>query len=194
MFSSYGNYKKVRNAAWQVLIDHNVRELPVPIVRIANESGITLIKNSEVLELRDNEVGISLLDGDNWYIIYDDTTTKGRIRFTIAHELGHIFLGHPITHSAYHARTFESNKPEIETEADSFASRLLTPACVLWGLHVHTAEDIVNLCNVSYTAAKIRAERMQILYERNMFLRNPLEQQVFSQFEEYIENHKQFVF
>ncbi len=186
----YRNYKKVRSTAWKVLINHNIRELPVPLARIANESGITLLKNAEVNELKDGEVGISIMDGKQWYIVYNNDTNKGRIRFTIAHELGHIFLQHPTERSGYHTRKFKLDKPEVETEADSFASRLLCPSCVLWGLQVHTARDIAQLCGVSYTAAKIRAARMRELYARDKFLRSYLERKVYKNFEDYINNFK----
>ena len=64
------------------------------------------------------------------------------------------------------------------------------PACVIWGLNIHTAKDIQDVFDVSYTAAKIRAERMQILYERNRFLTSPLEKRVYDMFEPYIQANR----
>lgn len=189
MYEIYGRYKTVRNGTWQVLIDFNITSLPISVVAIANTAGIKILKNSVVNELKPGEVGASVLDGDMWYIIYDDTVSKGRIRFTIAHELGHIFLGHPLK-IGYHARTIDVRKPEVETDADMFASRLLCPACVLWGLNLHTPEEIKEVCNVSYAAAKIRSERMKILYERNKFLTSSLERQVYNNFIDYINKNK----
>jgi len=60
-----------------------------------------------------------------------------------------------------------------------FASRFLAPACVLWGLNVHTAADIARFCEISKEAAEIRAKRMAELYKRNMFLTSPLERRVY---------------
>jgi Zn-dependent peptidase ImmA (M78 family) len=185
----YGAYANVRDSSWRVLLDYNVHSLPINTVSIACASGISIIKNSEVNELKSTEVGVSILDKKKWYIVYDDTVSKERIRFTIAHELGHIFLGHPLK-LGYHARTIDADKPETEKQADMFAIRLLAPACVIWGLGLHTAEEIQKYFNISYSAAKARASRMQVLYERNKFLQSELERKVYSNFEEYIRTHR----
>lgn len=152
---------------------------------IVHELGIKVIKNSAVNELRPNESGVSIFDGQTWYIIYDDAENHKRNRFTIAHELGHILLGHEVL-DGYYTRERKSLKPEIETEADTFAVRLLAPACVLWGLNVYSADEISELCDISYFAAKIREERMKVLCQRNKFLSSPLEKQVFRKFEPFI--------
>lgn len=47
-----------------------------------------------------------------------------------------------------------------------FAIDVLAPACVLWALDMHEPEDIAKLCNISITSARIRAERMGLLYKR----------------------------
>jgi len=187
---TYGIYKGLRDAAWQCLIDHKVDKLPVDVVGIARESGIRVIKNSAVGELQESESGLSFFDGKQWYIVYDDTNTIERCRFTVAHELGHIFLGHEMI-KGYVARTSLAGiKPDIEREADMFASRILCPSCVLWSLDLHTPEEISRFCKVSYTAAKIRAERMAVLYERQKFLTSPLERKVLWNFKEYIKSVK----
>ena len=189
MLSYYGRYKDIRNATWQVLIDFDITSIPVSVTAIAQAANISVIKNSELNELNSNEAGVSISNQGEWYIVYDDSMARGRIRFTVAHELGHIFLGHPLT-VGYHARTVNANKPEVEQEADMFASRLLMPACVIWGLNIHTAKDIQDVFDVSYTAAEIRAERMRILYKRNKFLTSPLEKRVYDRFKSYIQANR----
>lgn len=190
MASIYGVYKIVRDASWQALIDNHVDSLPVDIVQVVCNNGIRLLKNSQVNELRSGEVGISIFDGKQWYIVYDDLMPLGRKRFTVAHELGHIFLGHPLV-AGYHARTTAAPKlPRTESEANSFASRFLAPACVLWGLNAHSAGEIARFCAISKEAAEIRAKRMAELYNRNKFLISPLEQQVFNQFKQFIEQNR----
>lgn len=185
----YGLYQNVRNASWQCLLDYNIKELPVNLLHITRKSGIKTIKNSLVNELAPSESGISVRDGSQWFIVYDDGDSIPRRRFTIAHELGHIFLGHELK-KGYHTRTINLKKPESEKEADMFAARLLAPACVLWGLDLHTTDEIQHVCNISYTAAQARADRMKILYERNKFLTSRLEQKVFENFREFIEKEK----
>ncbi len=186
---TYGAYKNARDAAWQCLIDYNVKSLPVNIFEILKSAGIKFAKNSNANLVRPNESGISLLIDEQWYIIYDDTDTPQRCRFTLAHELGHILLGHELKEGRY-ARTFNLTKPAIETQSDIFASRLLAPACVLWGLDLHTPKEIALACDISLQAAKIRAERMRVLYKRNKFLTNPLERTVYKNFEEFIIENK----
>lgn len=185
----YGVYKKARNASWQALIDNRVDSLPVDIVRIVRDNGISLLKNSQAGELRKGEAGISVFDGKQWFIVYDDLLPLGRKRFTVAHELGHIFLGHPLV-AGFHARTTGRDLSQTESQANIFASRFLAPACVLWGLNVHTAADIARFCEISAEAAGIRAKRMAELYKRNMFLTSSLERQVYGQFKGFIEQNR----
>lgn len=181
----YGIYKGVRDAAWQCLVDYSITDLPVDLVKIATAARISLYKNSDVCILKGNESGICLFQDDEWYLVYDDEMTVGGRRFTIAHEFGHIFLGHELMNGR-HGRTFNTDKPQQESEADIFASRLLAPACVLWGLNIHTPEEIAEVCQISKAASKIRAECMTQLYKRDKFLTSPLERKVYEQFEEFI--------
>lgn len=187
----YGKYRyvHVRDAAWQTLIDYNVTELPVSLLKICRAAGIKVIRDSVAHMLNYGEFGISVKQGDAWYIIFDDSDTPQRIRFTIAHELGHIFLGHEMKYG-YHTRKYNIVKPSDETEADMFAARLLAPACVLWGIGVKTAEDIAELCNISYTAARIRARRLETLRSRGKFLSSQLERRVYDNFSEFIQNYR----
>ena len=162
------------------------------VVGIANRAGCSVVKNSTVQELRPGEVGVSILDRNKWYIVYDDTISKQRARYTIAHELGHIILGHPIK-AGYHARTIDTNKPETEWQADRFAAGLLAPACVLWALDLHTVDEIRTICDISYASAEIRAARMEVLYKRNKFLLSSLERRVFANFRDFINEKKQLM-
>ncbi len=186
----YGKYTNARNAAWQCLIEYDVSSLPVSVKLIAKDAGIKLIKESDVSCLSPNEIGISIISGNQWYIVYNDSCSRQRCRFTIAHELGHIFLGHSLENKGQFTQTFNKTESFAEQEANIFASRLLSPACVLWGLNLHTAEQIASVCNISLTAAKFRAERMKTLYKRNRFLTAPLEREVYNNFRVFIQKHK----
>ena len=74
----------------------------------------------------------------------------------------------------------------MEQAANRFAADLLAPACVLWRLDLHRAEDIAQACKISIQAARFRAERMEILYQRNKFLLHPLERAVYQQFDPFL--------
>lgn len=183
----YGKYKNARNASWQCILDYNVRELPVRLTKIIEKSdNIKLIKNSQVDFLHHGVSGMTILNSDTFNIIYNDTEPSTRCRFTIAHELGHIFLGHlMINKTAY--RTFQPSN-ENESSANVFARDLLAPACVLHELSILKAHDIAKLCNISIEAAMYREARMKELEQRNAWYRHPLERKVYKQFEEFIKN------
>ncbi len=196
----YGKYKDSRNAAWQCLIDNHVCSLPVSVSDIARNNGIRIAAYSKNIDLLRQQgldsltknTGFSLMTAGGPIILYQDGLPLQIARFTVAHELGHIFLGHLLPTA--------ENSESAEQEANVFASRLLAPACVLWGLNVHSAEDIARLCNISLTAARIRAARMNLLYNRekqriadglpSCFLLSQSECKVFSNFQKYIETHK----
>ncbi len=184
IFMNYGVYKNARNASWQCLIDCNVTSLPINPILLLAAFGIKcrgvnsdFLYGASGIIVKDSAKGISVL--------FDIEQLRTRQRFTIMHELGHYVLGHlgdtPLSRSERECR------PEEEIAADRFAVDMLMPACVLWGLNIHTAEDIARVCGVSMQAAQIRAERMEILYRRNMFLSHPLERKVFEQFKPWID-------
>ena len=176
----YGKYRHTRNATWKCLIDYNILSLPVKILKITNKSKIKVIKNTLANKLPNSQKGQSYITNNEVIIIYDDTLPKTVIRYTVAHELGHIFLGHDLLHPTI----------SMENEANSFALRLLAPACVLWGLDLHEPRQIATICDISLQTAKIRAERMKILYKRNKFLTSPLEKQVYENFKGFIEEKR----
>lgn len=190
----YGIYRNLRDAVWLCLIENEIKSLPISIISIAKKYNVEVLKYSQVDEswLKENESGTTIFIGDKIYIIYRDSESAQRCRFTIAHELGHILLRHKLTGNRYF-RKFDTTKPEIETEADMFASRLLAPACVLWGLGLHTADEIAKACNISKSAARARADRMATLYKRNKFLTSPLEREVFNNFRDYINQNKKTI-
>ncbi|MBQ8140601.1 MAG: ImmA/IrrE family metallo-endopeptidase [Clostridia bacterium] len=186
----YGAYKDIRNSAWKCLIDFNIGSLPVDILKITRFAKIRVIRNSSVNELMPGENGKSYFDGSKWIIIYNDENPTSVSRFTIAHELGHIFLGHELKRVKYlNANEFRS-KPRAEQEADMFAERLLCPACVLWELNLYSPEDIADICRVPQSVANVRASRMQELYKRNKFLSSPLEKELYINFFEYLSGQK----
>lgn len=197
----YQNYQSTRDLAWEILIQNNVCELPVKVIPICKNMDIpvyTYEKSSKIIsELQyekycENNDGFSF----NGAIYFNDKCSPQRQRFTIAHELLHV-IRHE--NSLYNQEPSETDD-EKETEANIFASRLLAPACVLWGLKVSNYKHIQSLCNVSKTAARFRMERLKLLYERekhflhtrgkSCFLLSPTERQVYNQFRDYINKNK----
>lgn len=213
MKDSYGQYQNARNASWQCLIRHNVCALPVSMSKIFREEGIPIgrycdnaaqIRESGLGWIMDND-GFTIRNSDGKLsVFYNEQCTAPRIRFTLAHELGHIYLGHltdgnEVQYSTRNKEPLEIADP-AERDANVFASRLLAPSCVLWRLGIHSPGDIAQLCQISIAAAQFRAERMEVLYRReavwlaekghSCFLQSPLERQVLEQFSEYIKKAK----
>ena len=181
----YKDYKNSRDLAWQVLINEKVTELPVKVGKLCQGMGIQV----RYYEPVDSSDGYSaIIEGTPWIFVSDQATPERR-RFTAAHELGHILLGHVGQYHLVNREPSGKDNP-IEQAANVFASRLLAPACVLWALDVRTPEEIAALCQISYQAAAFRSERMAILYERGKFMSSPLERQVYAQFREFIEKQK----
>ena len=174
MFSDfYGIYKHARNASWQFLIDYNINRLPVDLSPIIKNLGIK-VKFEDGRTLLQQR-GLTMTNGHETYIIARKGSI-GEFRYTIAHELGHGYLGHLLVDGKY------VHTDANEYQAERFAIDILAPACVLWGLNLHSADEISKVCNISITAAKRRAERMEVLYRRNKFLTHPLERRVYEQF------------
>ena len=185
---NYGIYKNARNAAWQCIVDFKIDSLPVMVSRIAKSADIAVLQNSEVNLLETGRSGKTMIQNDKFYIIYRDSESSSRCRFTIAHELGHIFLGHLIINTPQY-RTFKIQN-DTESAANVFARDLLAPACVLHELQAVSTADISKLCNISLEAATYRAERMHELELRNAWYLHPLERKVQEQFDDFIKSKK----
>lgn len=197
----YKDYKKARDAAWNVLIRYRVDRLPVEITKICAYEGLVLLPYSQVvselktfglLEHSERTDGFSLLHQKYFFLFYDDTKSRQRQRFTIAHEFGHYINGDVTEKPTYRNNEPSTRDDPLETAANIVASRILSPACVLWRLNAIEPYDIAKLCDISMEAAKWRSDRMKILIERDQicrvkyghgcFLQSPLERKVYAQF------------
>lgn len=187
----YAIYKNIRAGAWKCLVDFQIDRLPVDVLKIARTANIRVIRDSSVHVLRQNEDGKSFYDGQTWIIVYNDSQSTARARTVIAHELGHIFLGHDLIFGKYPQVNEFFHKPKSEHQADQFALRLLCPSCILWGLHLQQASDIAQYCRVERELAQKRAARMKMLYERKKFLTDPLEKAVYLNFQAYLKQEVQ---
>lgn len=187
----YQFYKDARDKSWDTLIKCQIYTLPVNLMAIARHYNIKVIRYSKseyikALNISESD-GFSLLRGQP-IIYYNDRKPYNRVRFTIAHELGHCLLGHL---SEFKVTNRQNNETDTytdpkEIQANVFARDLLMPATVLHSLNVQSAEDIARLCSVSLQSAQIRYERLLELNKRGMYNKHPLERQVCEQFKNYI--------
>lgn len=182
----YKIYTNVRDGAWECLADHLIDRLPVDVLKIARINHIDVKKNSSLNVLLPSEMAKSYFNGHKWIVIYDDRNDVLTNRYAIAHELGHIFLGHATTHTKYmHVLEF-GKKPKSEQHADMFAQRLLCPVSVLRQIGAISPEEIAEVCRVPLSCAKERSKRLKTLLKRDKFLTHELEIRVFENFKPFI--------
>lgn len=145
----------------------------IPNCKIASYDEFAKISDcsvEEVAALCDSNSGCTHYDkvNDKYLVLYNDSpennNVSGRIRWTLAHELGHIVL----KHLAYLAEPSiaEHNinnisNPELEAEADHFAALLLSPMPLYEQLNVKSASDIYNVFGLSHEASEIRWREYQ---------------------------------
>lgn len=193
---SYQTYQHARDAAWRILLDCGIDHLPVSLNTICRrleiraltyEKGAEIIKQAGLSQAAHRTDGMTFYVGNTPVILYDERKPPQRAKFTVAHEVGHIILGHvkPGYFTTINREPQPGDAPE-ERAANQFAARLLAPACVLWGMGVQSAEEIMEACRISRPAAEFRAQRMMELCQRNRFLSSPLERKVYKQFEPFI--------
>lgn len=172
MMRTKPNYKNAKNMALKVLQEHNVTEIPVNVTSILksykNIKLITYNEMSRMFNLSKKEIidinastdgAIQYSGSRNKYLIAynENIAIKGRVNWTLAHELGHYILNH---HKETNCSLLEENglSPEqnyvVESEANCFARELLAPPPVLRKLNVLSQESISKLCGLSYHASE----------------------------------------
>ncbi|QQE76529.1 ImmA/IrrE family metallo-endopeptidase [Brevibacillus composti] len=165
------NYKRAQNAAYELLKISNTRELPVKVKKLAKhfpnlkiktyswfakKHGMTL---SEVCEFANSDEGCCwyIKSKNRYVILYNDMVENaGRIRWTVAHELGHYILGHNESNNkTIIARSSLTDEEYdiFEKEANCFARTLLAPPNVLASLDFINPYFISELCLLSYEAS-----------------------------------------
>ena len=195
--STYGQYQDARDAAWRALLELPEKKLPVDVDALAKKLGVEIHpfpgKEQALLHnLVSRAAGgpcVSLRIRRAWHIfVRPKAFDESHRRFAIAHELGHLVLLHETESLAPGVRCFAAREnigdvmedtQELETyTADLFAIRLLAPACLLHEMHIDSSGEIIRVCGLPPHAAVIRAERMQLLNERDVYYTHILETKV----------------
>ncbi|OGU75443.1 MAG: hypothetical protein A2V93_11975 [Ignavibacteria bacterium RBG_16_34_14] len=150
------NYKFVKDMARKVLKDHKITSIPTDLKKIFDKLGLQFI---ELDNPSDIDGAIIEIDGKPRIAVLNKAKSISRQRFTLAHELGHIFLSHNKrdfyevveNESEVPDSPSEKAKPSKEIEADVFASELLIPYQQLKKHHdrVNDLENISRLFQVS---------------------------------------------
>lgn len=174
------NYDRAANMAYRSIVSLKLDRLPIDPLSILMQCNNTAVHTFDDLMRRS---GISdphyfktiEMSGNDAFTIrreykshivyelfYDSHANKHRMRFTLAHELGHILLNHKM------------EAPWEEKEADYFASQLLAPRPVFNALSVRgfdtsNAELIALTFNLSRAAAEIAAKTPVFKQESQLF-------------------------
>ncbi len=111
---------------------------------------ISDFENQSGIKFSDRPEGLTLIKDGITFVLFDDgIKNEKRINWTIAHELGHIYLGH------------KTDGKREQSEADRFAAELLLPEAVIRFLDCSrgervTPEEMQNYFAASLTACKKR--------------------------------------
>lgn len=169
----------------KVLIECKISELPIRLNLIIKKyswkvhsySTAKQFANVEELEIMKTDIGYAKINKDTgqYYIFYDESQPIEVQRFTIAHEIGHIFLDH-----------FNITPQNREQEANMFAARLLMPLCVIYECGLRSPAEISKMCGVSMISAKFRYKRLLEVAPRNKFYTNKMEYVIYEQFKDFI--------
>ena len=161
----YPDYLRAARLAYRTLLKLRIDKLPVDILGICSQC-----KNTKVMTFRNAEIEFGLPDGyfisngpsesafnnhrqigdirQNIILYNDDRMANSlpRLRFSLAHELGHVLMKH------------EGNSMIFEMEANCFAQHLLCPAPVVEALDLQDESKIflfTSTFGVSRSVARI---------------------------------------
>ena len=155
-------------SARQVLDAYWNGALPVPVIHIANEMGISVFKQSKL----DCSGKIELSDDGKASVFFNTDEPIVRQRFTIAHEIGHFALGHlkPGVDRLHRdsVDSFSSkSKDPIEISANKFAAQLLMPADSVRYAFLSeklSITEIAQMFNVSGLALRFRLINLGLIH------------------------------
>jgi Zn-dependent peptidase ImmA (M78 family) len=127
------NFSYARKMARKVIKDYGLSEVPTDLQKIFRSLGLEYI---ELNDPKDIDGAIIEIEDKPKIAVLNKARPIQRQRFTLAHELGHIFLQHTQRdiydpEAEREKEEYDSvvshKKPPAEVEADVFASELLVP-------------------------------------------------------------------
>ena len=158
----------VTRRAWETLLEEGIGQFHIKPRQIARRRGYCVFTYGQYLEATGRSLlevaqrygtdGFTLQIHGEYAIFYNPTSPIPRIRWTLAHELGHILLGHGAV--CRFAQPVEGKSRE-DRQADRFAADLLCPGPPLRRCGLHSAQELAKLCDLSGQAAEIQWARLQ---------------------------------
>lgn len=159
------DFDKCEKYATRLLNQQNIKSLKIDVMTLKYDKTIIFDTMQNYERLSNQPIPIKYRDGvlqdgctikvknNLFLILYNERVTNPlRLNWTLAHEVGHIYLGHDVNDSIH------------EVEAHCFAAQLLMPEIVIRELAAEcpdiSALDIYFLFNVSTDAAQKRIETL----------------------------------
>lgn len=192
----------LQEAAWCFMLEQNINALPVDPFSLASRNGwqiytyeefATLIHRSvhDLIKRYEND-GFAFWSGhdDSFVICYNASLPFSICRWTLLHEIAHIYLGHISSETPLLLRIRTEDRPLFEREAQGFARRVLCPSIVLHSCRAFEPEQIMRLCGISREAAGYRSEYIKKLEAHGKFNLNPLERRVSKMFAPFVRSYR----
>jgi len=169
----YARYDYCYKKACEFLEEFRIKSFPINIIDIIHHQRWGLTSYSELMKRfnRNRDAvkkclgspdGFTVWDGHNYSISYNDDESLGnRIRFTLMHEVGHIYLGHltdfESTTLYQNSLTIQENRV-LENEANAFARNVLVPVPMYFGIKDKSVSNISSYFGITETAARTRID------------------------------------
>lgn len=141
------NYKFIDSKILEVFIECDTQSFPLKCEDMLICYGYKVLtyaalreKSREIFELCTALSEDAFTDSINKIIAYNQKIPKGRIRFSLMHELGHIVLKH------------SGDSEQNEHEANYFASHILAPRIAVYYAKCKDAKDIHKTFGLTYEA------------------------------------------
>lgn len=174
-FPSHPRYDYCVEYACSFLESYDIKNYPLDLYSIIEKSPYNLIYYSDIMSnynislahackvMRSPDGQTVLNDGTFTIFLNDVNTSIGRRLFTLAHEIGHIWLGHLLDFNIT-AIPHNSNGPNmprykyniLEREANVFARNILSPLSIFYKLKNKRHYNIQKLFGLSWDAADMR--------------------------------------
>lgn len=167
------NKREIKNLVNELLKKHNLLFPPVSLDKILQGEDIKYIeKDFKELDLGEDVDALIYKDDEIKFIVVNSKTHlyNERKRFTIAHELGHLFLHFSDNQKHYVAFRSETlgESREEETEANIFAANLLMPDEMVeheyFEMEVQFLSVLAEKFRVSKTAMRLKLDELRLGY------------------------------
>lgn len=170
---------KTESFASELILKNHIVAPSVDVEEIAHNLGLDVIP----YDLGEGVSGALFIQKNKGFIGYNPTHHKKRIRFTIAHEIGHfilhkksesnkIFIDKDFIVKYRSTNNYSSSEYKQELEANSFAAELLMPKIMIRSAlsepkfnlpEPDLIEELAKLFDVSIPAMTIKLSNMNIV-------------------------------